>query len=101
MKDYSIKFSINSHLRSVGPMVVKDSCEIISGSDDGQIVVWKYDEEKDTIILNSNYLIEDKMIMGLCYDKDENNLYVSCYDFPEITCISDIWIVICYYFILL
>ena len=90
LKDYSIKFSINSHLRSVGPMVVKDSCEIISGSDDGQIVVWKYDEEKDAIILNSNYLIEDKMIMGLCYDKDENNLYVSCYDFPEITCISDI-----------
>ena len=90
LNDYNLKFSINSNLRSVGPMVVKDNCEIITGSDDGQVSIWKYDEDKDGIILKSNYLFEDKMIVGLGYDKEENNIYISCYDFPEITCISDV-----------
>ena len=88
-KDYNLKFSINSHLRSVGPMIVKNNNEIIAGSDDGQIIIWKYDDN-DKIILKNNYLIEDKMIVGLAYDKEDNNLYFSCYDFPEISCISDI-----------
>ena len=30
------------------------------------------------------------MIVGLAYDKDDNNLYISCYDFPEIIEISDV-----------
>lgn len=90
LKNYNLKFSINSHLRSVGPMIVKDNNEIITGSDDGQIIIWKYDDNTDKIVLKSNYLIEDKMIVGLAYDKDDNNLYFSCYDFPEISCISDI-----------
>ena len=30
------------------------------------------------------------MIVGLAYDKDDKNLYISCYDFPEILSISDI-----------
>ena len=89
LKDYNLKFSINSHLRSVGPMIVKNNNEIITGSDDGQIIIWKYDEN-EKIILKNNYLIEDKMIVGLAYDKDDNNLYFSCYDFPEISCIPNI-----------
>jgi hypothetical protein len=90
LKDYNLKFSINSNLRSVGPMLVKGNNEIIIGSDDGQINIWEYDDNKDKIILKNNILFEDKMIVGLAYDKDNNNLYVSCYDFPEIICVSDI-----------
>jgi hypothetical protein len=90
LKDYNLKFSINSNLRSVGPMFVKGNNEIITGSDDGQINIWEYDDNKDKIILKNNILFEDKMIVGLAYDKDNNNLYVSCYDFPEIICVSDI-----------
>ena len=90
LKDYNLKFSINSNLRSVGPMFVKGNNEIIIGSDDGQINIWEYDDNKDKIILKNNILFEDKMIVGLAYDKDNNNLYVSCYDFPEIICVSDI-----------
>ena len=90
LKDYNLKFSINSNLRSVGPMLVKGNNEIITGSDDGQINIWEYDDNKDKIILKNNILFEDKMIVGLAYDKNNNNLYVSCYDFPEIICVSDI-----------
>jgi hypothetical protein len=90
LNDYNLKFSINSNLRSVGPMVIKDNCEIITGSDDGQVTIWKYDEDKDGVVLKSNYLFEDKMIVGLAYDKEQNSIYISCYDFPEITCISDV-----------
>ena len=90
LKDYNLKFSINSNLRSVGPMFVKGNNEIITGSDDGQINIWEYDDNKDKIILKNNILFEDKMIVGLAYDKNNNNLYVSCYDFPEIICVSDI-----------
>jgi len=92
LKDYNLKFSINSNLRSVGPMTVKNNNEIIVGSDDGQINVWAYEEKEngDKIVLKNNILIEDKMIMGLAYDKDDLNLYVTCYDFPEIIKISEI-----------
>ena len=90
LKDYNLKFSINSNLRSVGPMFVKGNNEIITGSDDGQINIWEYDDNKNKIILKNNILFEDKMIVGLAYDKNNNNLYVSCYDFPEIICVSDI-----------
>jgi hypothetical protein len=90
LKDYNLKLSINSNLRSVGPMLVKGNNEIIIGSDDGQINIWEYDDNKDKIILKNNILFEDKMIVGLAYDKNNNNLYVSCYDFPEIICVSDI-----------
>ena len=90
LKDYNIKFSINSNLRSIGPMFVKDNCDIITGSEDGQIIIWGYDENKDKIILKKNVLFEDKIIVGLGYDKENKNLYISCYDFPEIICISDI-----------
>ena len=90
LKTTNLKFTINSNLRSVGPMVVKDYNEIITGSDDGQIIIWGYDEKEDKIILKNNFLLEDKMIVGLAYDKDDKNLYISCYDFPEILSISDI-----------
>ena len=90
MKDYNIKFSINSHLRSVGPMTIKDDNNIIVGSDDGQINIWKYNEEEDKITLKSNYLFEDRMIVGLVYDKDENYLYANYNDFPEVMVMSNI-----------
>ena len=90
MKDYNIKFSINSHLRSVGPMEVKDDNKIIVGSDDGQINIWKYNDDEDKITLKSNYLFEDRMIVGLIYDKDENCLYANYNDFPEIMVMSNI-----------
>ena len=90
MKDYNIKFSINSHLRSVGPMTVKDDNKIIVGSDDGQINIWTYNDDEDKITLKSNYLFEDRMIVGLIYDKDENCLYANYNDFPEIMVISNI-----------
>ena len=90
LKDYNIKFSINSHLRSVGPMEVKDDNKIIVGSDDGQINIWKYNDDEDKITLKSNYLFEDRMIVGLIYDKDENCLYANYNDFPEIMVISNI-----------
>jgi hypothetical protein len=90
MKDYNVKFSINSHLRSVGPMTVKDDNKIIVGSDDGQINIWKYNDDEDKITLKSNYLFEDRMIVGLIYDKDENCLYANYNDFPEIMVMSNI-----------
>ena len=90
LKEYNLKFSINSNLRSVGPMVIKDNNEILTWSDDGQIIIWKYDDNKDKIVLKNNFLFEDKMIVGLAYDKDNNNLYFCCYDFPEIASISNI-----------
>ena len=90
MKDYNIKFSINSHLRSCGPMAVKDDNNIIVGSDDGQINIWKYNDEENKITLKSNYLFEDRMIVGLNYDKDENCLYANYNDFPEVMVISNI-----------
>ena len=90
MKDYNWKFSINSNLRSIGPMIVKNSCEIIVGSDDGQINIWKYDNKKNSIILKNNFLFEDKMIVGLAYDNDDNVLYANSYDYPEIIAIFDI-----------
>ena len=90
LKDYNLKFSINSNLRSIGPMFVKDNCDIITGSEDGQITIWGYDENKEKIVLKKNVLFEDKIIVGLGYDKENKNLYISCYDFPEIICISDI-----------
>ena len=90
LKDYNWKFSINSNLRSIGPMIVRNSCEIIVGSDDGQINIWKYDNKKNSIILKNNLLFEDKMIVGLAYDNEENILYANSYDYPEIIAISDI-----------
>jgi hypothetical protein len=90
LNDYNLKFCINSNLRSVGPMIVKGNDEIVTGSDDGQIIVWKYDDTKDKIVLKKNLLFEDKMIVGLAYDNDDNNLYITCYDFPEIIAVSDV-----------
>ena len=71
-------------------MIVKDCCEIIVGSDDGQINIWKYEDNEDKIILKQNLLYEDKMIVGLAYDNNDNILYINCYDFPEIMAVSDI-----------
>ena len=88
LNDYKLKFCINSNLRSVGPMIVKGNNEIVIGSDDGQIIIWKYDETK--IVLKKNILFEDKMIVGLAYDNNDNNLYITSYDFPEIIVVSDI-----------
>ena len=90
LKDFNLKFSINSNLRSIGPMLVKDNCDIITGSEDGQITIWGYDENKDKIVLKNNILFEDKIIVGLGYDKEDKSLYISCYDFPEIICVSDV-----------
>ena len=90
LKEYSLKFSINSNLRSIGTMSIKDDSDIITGSEDGQVTIWGYDENKDKIVLKKNVLFEDKIIVGLGYDKENKNLYISCYDFPEIICISDI-----------
>ena len=90
LKEYNWKFSINSNLRSIGPMIVKDNCEIIVGSDDGQINIWKYDDEKDNIILKNNLLFEDKMIVGLAYDNEDKCLYINSYDYPEIMTVNDI-----------
>ena len=88
LKDYKWKFSINSNLRSIGPMIVKDKCEIIVGSDDGQINIWKYEDKDDKIILKNNLVFEDKMIVGMAYDNNDNILYIDSYDFPEIISIS-------------
>jgi hypothetical protein len=90
LKDYNWKFSINSNLRSIGPMIVKNNCEIIVGSDDGQINIWKYDNKKNGIVLKNNILFEDKMIVGLAYDNEDNVLYVNSYDYPEIIAVFDI-----------
>ena len=90
LKDYVWKFSINSNLRSIGPMVVKDDSEIIVGSDDGQINIWKYVDESDKIILDKNLIFEDKMIVGLAYDSNDKILYVNSYDYPEIMAVTDI-----------
>lgn len=90
LKEYNHKFSINSNLRSIGPMIVRNNNEIIVGSDDGQINVWKYEDDKDKIILEENLLFEDKMIVGLAYDNDEGILYFNSYDYPEIIAITDI-----------
>ena len=46
--------------------------------------------EEDKITLKSNYLFEDRMIVGLIYDKDENCLYANYNDFPEVMVISNI-----------
>lgn len=90
LNNYNLKFSINSNLRSVGPMIIKGNNEIITGSDDGQITIWKYDDKNDKMTLEKNILFEDKMIVGLAYDKQDNNLYISCYDCPAIISVSDI-----------
>ena len=90
LTDYNWKFSVNSNLRSVGPMIIKNNCEIIVGSDDGQINIWKYDDKKNGIVLKNNILFEDKMIVGLAYDNEDNVLYVNSYDYPEIISIYDI-----------
>ena len=90
LNDYNLKFCINSNLRSVGAMIVKGNNEIVTGSDDGQITIWKYDDTKHKIVLKKNILFEDKMIVGLAYDNNDNNLYVTSYDFPEIIAVSDI-----------
>ena len=90
LKEYNWKFSINSNLRSIGPMTVKDDCEIIVGSDDGQINIWKFYDNNDRIILKKNLLFEDKMIVGLVYDSDDKILYINCYDYPEIMAVTDV-----------
>jgi hypothetical protein len=90
LKEYNWKFSINSNLRSIGPMIVRYDNEIIVGSDDGQINVWKYEDSKDKIILKKNLLFEDKMIVGLAYDSNEEILYFNSYDYPEIMTVTDI-----------
>ena len=69
-------------------MIVKDKCEIIVGSDDGQINIWKYEDKDDKIILKNNLVFEDKMIVGMAYDNNDNILYIDSYDFPEIISIS-------------
>ena len=71
-------------------MFVKDNCEIIVGSDDGQINIWKYVDENNKIILKKNLVFEDKMLVGLAYDNDEKILYVNSYDYPEIMAVTDI-----------
>ena len=81
LKEYNWKFSINSNLRSIGPMIIRDNSEIIVGSDDGQINIWKYEDKEDKIILKKNLLFEDKMIVGLAYDNDNNILYFNSYDY--------------------
>lgn len=90
LNNYEKRFSINSNLRSIGPMIVIKNNEIIVGSDDGQINIWKYDDEEDKIILKENLLFEDKMIVGLAYEEETNILYANSSDFPEIISISDI-----------
>ena len=90
LKEYNWKYSIYSNLRSVGPMIVKDNCEIIVGSDDGQINIWKFDDAQDKIVLKKNILFEDKMIVGLAYDDEDGVLYINSYDYPEIMAVTDI-----------
>ena len=90
LKEYNWKFSINSNLRSIGPITIINDNEIIVASDDGQIIIWKYEDDNDKIILKKNLLFEDKMIVGLAYDNDEQILYANCYDYPEIMAINDI-----------
>ena len=90
LKDYKWKFSVNSNLRSIGPMVVKNKCEIVVGSDDGQINVWKYEDKDDKIVLKNNLVFEDKMIVGMAYDSDDNILYFDSYDYPEIIAIPEL-----------
>ena len=71
-------------------MIVRYDNEIIVGSDDGQINVWKYEDSKDKIILKKNLLFEDKMIVGLAYDSNEEILYFNSYDYPEIMTVTDV-----------
>ena len=90
INDYNIKFTINSNLRSVGPMIVINENEIVTGSDDGQLTIWKYDEDKNKIVLKKNMVFEDKMIVGLAYNEENQKLFVNCFDCPDIIIVHDI-----------
>ena len=90
INDYNIKFTINSNLRSVGPMIVIKENEIVTGSDDGQLTIWKYDEDKNKIILRKNMVFEDKMIVGLVYNEENQKLFVNSFDCPDIIIVHDI-----------
>ena len=90
VNDYDIKFTINSNLRSVGPMIVIKDNEIVTGSDDGQLTIWKYDEEKNKIVLRKNMVFEDKMIVGLAYNEENQKLFVNSFDCPDIIIVHDI-----------
>ena len=88
LNSFDLRFSINSNLRSIGPMIVYNESEIIVASEDGQINIWAYDNIKKNIFLKNNLLFEDQMIVGLGFDEDEQILYLNSYDFPHIISIS-------------
>lgn len=84
------KFKISSNLRNIGSMIVIKENEIVVGSDDGQVIVWGYNPFQDKMVLVRNFILQDKMIVGLCYNYEKNELYVNAFDSPEISIIEQI-----------
>lgn len=88
MKNFSLEITIHSHLRTINSLIGYENC-FISGGNDGVVNIWKVKDEKK-VTLEKNYVFEDKMITGIEYSKEQKELYVSSYDFPEIIVIPNI-----------
>ena len=87
MNKLNLAFTINSHLRGINSLIGFKNC-FASGSDDGSINIWKVYNEK--IELKYNLLFEDRMIVGVSYDKDNNFIYADAYDHQEIIKVSNL-----------
>lgn len=85
---------ISQNLRSVGPMIVIKENMIVSGSDDGEVIIWEINFDNNENIgkvkLIKNFLFEDKMIVGLSYDSEKGNLFINAFDSPELSLIEGI-----------
>ncbi len=78
--------SISSHLRGINALIGVNDC-LVGGSDDGCVNIWRIGGKVEVV---HNIQIEDKMIVGICYDDEKKVLYVSAYDCPEIIMVENV-----------
>ena len=63
---------------------------MISISDDGCVNIWDINFDLKKVSVQKNIQIEDKMLVGVEYEPNKRELYLTSYDFPEIIIIENV-----------
>lgn len=86
---YNIVLSINSHIREITSMITVNN-SIFTGSNDTTLNGFRINEDTLEVSKIINMEFEDKLIVGIVYNKIKKCIYVAVYDTPELYIINDI-----------
>lgn len=85
----SCEIAIASHLRGINSVLGRNN-SFVCISDDGCVNIWDINFDLKKVSVQKNIQIEDKMLVGVEYEPNKRELYLTSYDFPEIIIIENV-----------